>query len=82
MAGMRLSVRLDEQLEQRLAEEAQASGQSESELVREALEAYFRGRPRLVNCLELARRHKLVGCGKALPPDLSTNRSHFEGFGK
>jgi len=59
-----------------------ASGKKESEVVREALAAYFHRRPRPESCLELARRHRLIGCAQDLPPDLSTNRDHFEGFGR
>lgn len=82
MANDRISVRLDKDTQRRLRDEARATGQSESDLVREALSAYFRRRPRPESCLELARQHGLIGCGKQLPADLSTNRRHFEGFGR
>lgn len=78
----RISVRLDGDTRQRLDDEVQATGKKESDVVREALASYFRERPKAENCLELARRHGLVGCGKRLPPDLSTNPRHFEGFGR
>ncbi len=78
----RISVRLDSDTQQRLDEEVQATGKNESDVVREALRDYFRKRPRPESCLELARRHRLIGCAKQLPPDLSTNRQHFEGFGR
>ncbi|MBV9123433.1 MAG: CopG family transcriptional regulator [Planctomycetes bacterium] len=78
----RISVRLDPETQQRLDEEIQATGKKESEVVREALVAYLRKRPKPESCLELARRHRLIGCGKRLPSDLSTNRRHFEGFGR
>ena len=79
---LRISVRLDSDTQQRLDEEVQATGKKESEVVREALVAYLHERPKPESCLELARRHRLIGCGKRLPPDLSTNRQHFEGFGQ
>lgn len=82
MADTRISVRLDEDLQRRLDEEVQVTGKNESELVREVLAAYFARHPRPENCLELAQRHKLIGCAGNLPPDLSTNRKHFEGFGR
>jgi hypothetical protein len=82
MANDRISVRLDEATQRSLTAQAQATGKNESDLVREALAAYFRRRPEPENCLELARRHRIVGCAKRLPPDLSTNRQHFEGFGR
>lgn len=78
----RISVRLDGDTRQRLDDEVQASGKKESDVVREALAAYFRERPKAETCLELARRHRLIGCGKRLPADLSTNRAHLEGFGR
>jgi hypothetical protein len=78
----RICVRLDGHTQQRLDEEVQASGRNESEIVREALARYFKGRSRRESCLELARRHRLIGCGTRLPADLSTNRDHFEGFGR
>jgi Arc/MetJ-type ribon-helix-helix transcriptional regulator len=78
----RISVRLDDDTRQRLDQEVRATGQNESEVVRAALADYFRKRPKRESCLELARRHRLIGCGKRLPPDLSTNRQHFEGFGR
>jgi Arc/MetJ-type ribon-helix-helix transcriptional regulator len=78
----RISVRLDSDTQQRLEEEVQATGKNESEVVRDALAAYFRKRPRRENCLELARRHRLIGCARGLPADLSTNARHFEDFGR
>jgi hypothetical protein len=82
VADSRISVRLDKNIQRRLDEEVEATGKRESEVVRAALAAYLDGRPGLQNCLDLARRHRLIGCVKGLPPDLSTNREHFEGFGR
>jgi Arc/MetJ-type ribon-helix-helix transcriptional regulator len=78
----RISVRLDQETQQRLTDEVRATGKNESDVVREALRAYFRKRPRAESCLELARRNRLIGCAKQFLPDLSTNRRHFEGFGR
>jgi hypothetical protein len=82
MANERISVRLDVATQRRLAAEAEATGKNESDLVREALAAFFRRRPQPESCLELARRHGLIGCAEGLPPDLSTNKDYFEGFGR
>jgi predicted transcriptional regulator len=82
MADARLSVRLDQQTQQRLEKETHATGKSESELVREALAAYFSMRDQDESCLDLARRQGLIGRVKGLPADLSTNRDHFKGFGR
>lgn len=78
----RMIVRLDAETQQRLDDEVQATGKNESEVVREALADYFRRRPQPESCLELARRHHLIGCARNLPADLSTNRKHLEGFGR
>jgi dihydroorotase len=66
MSDSRISVRLDEDTQRRL----------------DALVTYFLNQPAAENCLTLARRHGLIGCAKRLPADLSTNRDHFEGFGR
>jgi predicted transcriptional regulator len=82
MEGNRISVRLDADTERRLREEARAAGKNESELVREALAAYFAGQQQEASALEVARRAGVIGSAKGLPPDLSTNKEHFEGFGQ
>jgi Arc/MetJ-type ribon-helix-helix transcriptional regulator len=78
----RISVRLDQQTQQQLDDEVNGTGKNESDIVREALHAYLRRRQQSESCLELARRHRLIGCARGLPADLSTNRKHFEGFGR
>ncbi len=82
MATVRISIRLDTDTERRLREEARAAGKNQSDIVREALRLYLAGRAQEVSALELARRAGIVGCAKGLPPDLSTNKDHFEGFGR
>jgi predicted transcriptional regulator len=82
MEGHRISVRLDADTERRLREEARAAGKNESDVVREALAAYFASRQKEASALEVAQRAGIIGCAKGLPPDLSTNREHFEGFGR
>ncbi len=82
MAGSRISVRLDDETHRRLDEAVTATGKSESELVREALAEYFQQHSQPESCLDLARQHNLIGCASQLPPDLSTNPKHFEGFGR
>jgi predicted transcriptional regulator len=82
MASGRISIRLDADTQRRLREEARAAGKNESEVVREALGVYFAGRAQEASALEVARRAGIIGCAKGLPADLSTNQSHFEGFGR
>lgn len=82
MSQTRITIRLDEQTERRLREEAIAAGKNESEVVRDALAAYFERSIRRASALEAAQRAGVVGCADGLPPDLSTNRDDFEGFGR
>jgi predicted transcriptional regulator len=82
MNNNRITIRLDEQTERRLREEALAAGKNESQVVREALAAYFIRSRRPATALEVARRAGIIGCAEGLPPDLSTNKDHFEGFGQ
>jgi hypothetical protein len=69
-------------MRRRLREEALVAGKSESELVRELLAACFTRSPRSANALEVARRAGIVGYADGLPSDLSSNKEHFEGFGR
>lgn len=82
MNPVRITVRLDRHMERRLREEARAAGTNESELVRQALTAYFAARQRPASALEVAQRAGIIGCATGLPRDLSTNKDHFEGFGQ
>ena len=78
----RINVRVDVDLKQKLEAEARDSGVSPSEVVPEALERYLKSKPKRETCLDIARRIGLIGSAKGLPEDLSTNRDHFEGFGR
>jgi predicted DNA-binding protein len=82
MTDSRISVRLDPETTQRLKEMVRRTGKKESEVVREALATYLENQPNGESCLDVARRHGIIGCAKSLPADLSTNRDHFEGFGR
>ncbi len=82
MASLRISIRLDADTQRQLRQEAQAAGKNESEVVREALGLYLARRAKEASALEVARRAGIIGCAKALPADLSTNKRHFEGFGR
>jgi hypothetical protein len=82
MKDVRITIRLDRQTERRLREAAVASGKKESQLVREALADYFTHTPRSATALEVAHRAGVIGCAGGLPPDLSTNKNHFEDFGR
>ena len=82
MASNRITVRVSKQLEALLRHRSRTRGQTPSDVVRDALETYLgRGRNSL-SAYELARDAGVIGCANRGPKDLSTNRGHFEGFGK
>jgi hypothetical protein len=84
------SVELDAEGQRLLAELQQRSGKSAGDLVREALEAYSgAGLDSGVEAredeslYEQFKRAGLIGCYQGdAPSDLSTNKAHFEGFGR
>ena len=82
MNDARITIRLDQQTERRLREEALAAGLNESEFVRKVLAAYLARSTRGASALAVARRVGIIGCADGLAPDLSTNKDHFEGFGR
>lgn len=82
MASQRISVRISGALGQKLRKRSLLKQASESDLVREALENYLRDVRDEPSAFEVAEQAGLIGCVRRLPRDLSTNRKHFEGFGK
>lgn len=82
MASHRITIRIPETLGHRLSTRSRMKGQTESELVREALENYLRQSKEQRSAHELAQEAGLIGIVKHAPKDLSTNPSHFEGFGR
>jgi hypothetical protein len=82
MTSQRITVRVPKTLGTLLRDRSRAKGQTPSDLVRVALETYL-GRDGSPNsAYELAKEAGLIGCVRRTPNDLSTNRRHFEGFGK
>jgi predicted transcriptional regulator len=82
MATDRISVRISPQLRRGLQEHASQNGKRESDVVREALEAYFVDRGSSGTCFDLALKAGLIGAARNAPRDLSTARRHFRGFGR
>ncbi len=78
----RITVRIDDQLQQAMEAEAREEGVSPSEIVRRALGEHVRRRGPQINARQLAERLGILGSAKGLPPDLSTNPDHMEGFGR
>jgi hypothetical protein len=82
MSSQRITVRVPRTLGSLLRAQSRAKGQTPSDLVRVALETYL-GRGLSANsAYQLAEAAGLIGCVHRAPKDLSTNRRHFEGFGK
>jgi predicted DNA-binding protein len=82
MASHRITIRIPETLEQRLRSRSRIKGQTESDLVREALENYLGHSSKERSAYELAQEAGLIGSVKRAPKDLSSSRRHFEGFGR
>jgi len=82
MAPNRITIRVPGELGQRLRNRSRIKGQTESELVREALETYLGQAPIERSAYELAKEAGLIGCVRRAPKDLSTSTRHFRGFGK
>jgi predicted DNA-binding protein len=82
MRSERITVRVPQPLGERLRNRSRTKGQTESELVREALETYLGQSTKDRSAYELAREAGLIGSVKGAPTDLSTSRRHFEGLGK
>lgn len=82
MATQRISIRIPQPLGERLKKQSAARGRSESELVREALEAYLAQADGEHSAFDLAQRAGLIGCVRRAPHDLSSNQRYFEDFGK
>jgi predicted transcriptional regulator len=78
MNSERLTIRISDDLKNRVKERAKAAGTDESEIVRLALEQYVTPP---MSAYEAAKRAGLIGIVKGGPTDLSTNKRHMEGFG-
>lgn len=82
MSATRLTIRLDAKLRKRLAAAAKHRGRPVSEIVREVLDAHCPAPEKPMSCYDLAMKLGIIGMAKDTPPDLSTNRKYFQGFGE
>ncbi len=82
MPTQRFTVRIPSSLSQRLRVCAQLRGQSESEVIREALEHHLQKKLKGVSAYDVFKAAGLIGCAKGAPKDLSTNNKYFKGFGE
>ena len=78
----RINVRVDGRLKRKLESEAMAEGTSPSAIVRKLLEERYRDEAPIEDCLQLDRRLGILGSVRGLPPDLSINPDHMDGFGR
>ena len=80
-----ISLKLSDQLDQLLSEEAQRTHLSKSELLRRALQAYLRVANGSASDPEPSAGDllaDLIGCCADAPPDLSTSPVHLVDFGE
>lgn len=80
MKTYRLSARIDEETRRKIEARARVEAKDESEIVRDALNSYLSNR--LESAHDAFHRIGGIGVAKGLPPDLSTNKKYFEGFGR
>jgi hypothetical protein len=79
MKTYRLSTRIDEQTRKRLEKRALIEAKDESAIVRDALNSYLS--TTVESAHDVFQRIGGIGVAKGLPPDVSTNKKYFEGFG-
>jgi metal-responsive CopG/Arc/MetJ family transcriptional regulator len=82
MASQRITVRVPKTLGALLRHRSRAKGQTPSDLVRVALESYLGRESQPGSAYDAAEESGLIGCVRHAPKDLSSNRRHFEGFGR
>jgi predicted transcriptional regulator len=78
MKDSRISVRLGPELRLRLRDAARRTGARESDLVRQAVASHLAHAETPFDCWD---KTGLIGCVRGAV-DLSTNKRHFDGFGK
>jgi hypothetical protein len=75
-----LSLKLPEEIDNRLEARARELGKTKSELMREALVSFLDSKPESgVSCLDLVL--DLVGTARG-PGDLASNKKHMRGYGR
>jgi hypothetical protein len=85
MSRASVTAEIDDRTHRKLSQFARKRRRSKADILRDALEAYLFSPPSDQSgesCYDVAMRHGVIGMARDLPPDLSTNRKHFEGFGQ
>jgi Arc/MetJ-type ribon-helix-helix transcriptional regulator len=78
----RMTIRLSRKLRATLARLAKKRAESESEVVRHAIEKLAESEIPAVSCYDLMKEMGAIGIVKNAPPDLSTNPKYLEGLGR
>jgi predicted DNA-binding protein len=81
MKDHRITVRVTPDMRRRLQAAARRAGRRESDLVREAVELRLAAEESAFTAYDHAKKAGLIGAVEARVRDLSTNPSHFAGFG-
>jgi metal-responsive CopG/Arc/MetJ family transcriptional regulator len=82
MKDARITVRLPIALRRQLKRTAITEGVRESDLIRDAVERRVGEKDAIVTAYDRAKKAGIIGIVRDTPPDLSTNKKHFDGFGK
>jgi hypothetical protein len=82
MKDARITVRLPIALRRQLKRTAITEGVRESDLIRDAVERRVAEKDAIVTAYDRAKKAGIIGIVRDTPPDLSTNKKHFDGFGK
>jgi metal-responsive CopG/Arc/MetJ family transcriptional regulator len=81
MKDTRITVRLPAALRRRLSDAARLRGERESDMIRHAVEHALAAEDTDTTAYDRARKAGIIGVVANAPPDLSTNRKYFAGFG-
>jgi metal-responsive CopG/Arc/MetJ family transcriptional regulator len=82
MKDARITVRLPIALRRQLKRAAINEGVRESDLIRDAVERRFAEKDPVMTAYDRAVKAGIIGIVRDTPPDLSTNKKYFDGFGK
>ena len=82
MKDYRLTVRFPPELRNRLKMSARRTGTRESDFVRRAVERQLEAEEPALTAYDIAMKNRLIGVVGNAPADLSTNKAHFDGFGR
>lgn len=82
MAHTTLSLRLPALLRARLQHLAEATGQTESDLARQAIEDFLMRHAKQPTCFDIAEQAGLIGCVESGRRDLSTNPKYINDMGE